>query len=63
MGEVMRHREQAQDKLRACAGVQTPGGKVQVRWDGPATAATVARWITRARTRRARAKCWALGGC
>ena len=34
MGEVERNRERAQDKLQACAGVQTPAGKVQVRWDG-----------------------------
>ena len=33
MGEVERNRERAQDKLQACAGVQTPAGKVQVRWD------------------------------
>lgn len=34
MGEAKRKREQAQDRLLACAGVQTPAGKVQVRWDG-----------------------------
>jgi Transposase DDE domain group 1 len=33
MGEAKRKREQAQNGLPACAGVHTPAGKVQVRWD------------------------------
>ena len=37
MGEAKRNREQTQDKLRACAGAQTPAGKVHVRWHGAVT--------------------------
>ena len=34
MAEVKRHRKQAQNKLRACAGVKTPASKLRVRWGG-----------------------------
>ena len=34
IGEAKRKREQAQDRLLACAGVQTPADKVQVGWNG-----------------------------
>jgi hypothetical protein len=33
MGEAKRKRKQAEKRLLNCAGVHTPQGKVQVRWD------------------------------
>ena len=37
MREAKRKHQQAQDKLRAYAGVEPPAGKVHVRWDGAVT--------------------------
>jgi hypothetical protein len=33
MGELKRKRLQEEEKLMLCAGVQTAGGGVQVRWE------------------------------
>ena len=39
MGESKRKRVKSQEMLTSCAGVQTAGGRVQVRWES-ASAAT-----------------------
>ena len=33
MGESKRKRIRAEEALQHCAGVQTPAGKIQVRWE------------------------------
>ena len=38
MGESKRKQIRAEETLLSCAGVQTPGGKVQVRWEANSAA-------------------------
>ncbi len=38
MGESKRKRIRAEETMLSCAGVQTPGGKVQVRWEASSAA-------------------------
>ena len=38
MGELKRKLVKAQDRILSCAGVQTAGGRVQVRWESESAA-------------------------
>jgi len=46
MGEAKLKRKQAEKRLLGCAGVHTPQGKVQVRWDTESSSTPMGQLVT-----------------